>query len=516
MINVNNKKEEGNSKPKTTKCTRTWKAIHSAPVQFMCFDNTSTLLATCSSDYTTKIWDIKAQYCTHNLKGAQGIIRFALFYPKINEKQQLVTGCEDGKIRVYNLNTNKLEASLEGHFSTVTCFEYLLDEASNMYTKLVSSSRDKVVILWDLNSMTKLRTVPIYESIESFFLVSNFTSRKNNNQQGDRYAITMGNEGLLKIWDVKTGHNLYKQSESESLKIANKRRQNKDLVELESVVVQGLYNKKTNSLVLVTSEQTIVFYEPNQTVLDTLVQSESPIKFDNENLFNVTKQYIADHGEILDLQFCNRNQNLLAVATNSEFLKIYDLNTWDCKLLKGHTDLIICLNAFVDRSTKNQHDRISYLASSSKDSTIRIWRIFEKIRNSEENDDDEDDVETKIQNEDGAKSNSYTFECVSACQGHTQDVGTLCFSNMGLDFLVSGSIDTTIKLWKIKAPHTNRNGNDYVANDLQISVSYTIKAHEKDINTIAVSPNDKLIASGSSDKSAKVNKIFSIKTIHFT
>lgn len=53
----------------TSKCTRTWKAIHSAPVQFMCFDNTSTLLATGSSDHTTKVWDIEAQYCTHNLKG---------------------------------------------------------------------------------------------------------------------------------------------------------------------------------------------------------------------------------------------------------------------------------------------------------------------------------------------------------------------------------------------------------------------------------------------------------------
>ena len=60
----------------TSRCTRTWKAIHMAPIQFMCFDATSTLLATGSSDHTTKVWDIQAQYCTHNLKGN----RFTLLY----------------------------------------------------------------------------------------------------------------------------------------------------------------------------------------------------------------------------------------------------------------------------------------------------------------------------------------------------------------------------------------------------------------------------------------------------
>ncbi len=33
---------------------------------------------------------------------------------------------------------------------------------------------------------------------------------------------------------------------------------------------------------------------------------------------------------------------------------------------------------------------------------------------------------------------------------------------------------------------------------------WTSKAHDKDVNSVCVSPNDKLIASGSSDKTAKV------------
>lgn len=90
-----------------------------APVQFMCFDSTSTLLATASSDFTTKIWDIEAQYCTHNLKGATGIVRCVRFHPLIVNTQQCVTGSEDNKLRVYNLNTSKLDALLEGEMNLI-------------------------------------------------------------------------------------------------------------------------------------------------------------------------------------------------------------------------------------------------------------------------------------------------------------------------------------------------------------------------------------------------------------
>ena len=75
--------------------------------------------------------------------------------------------------------------------------------------------------------------------------------------------------------------------------------------------------------------------------------------------------------------------------------------------------------------------------------------------------------------------------------GHTQDVGAIAFCKQKFDFLVSGSIDTTIKRWQI-------------GSDLKLSVKFTVKAHDKDINSVCVSPNDKLIASGSSDKTIKV------------
>lgn len=49
-----------------------------------------------------------------------------------------------------------------------------------------------------------------------------------------------------------------------------------------------------------------------------------------------------------------------------------------------------------------------------------------------------------------------------------------------------------------------RNAN--VADEVQfLNVDHTEIAHEKDINSVSVSPNDKLIATGSQDKTAKVS-----------
>lgn len=132
------------SSKKTTKCTRTWKALHTSPVVHMTFDASSSLLATSASDYTTKIWDLNAQYCTHNLKGAGGITRCARFHPRLlDDKQEIVLGGDDAKLRVFDLNTSRVVECLEGHFSVVTCFEYIGDKGE----KLLSASRDKVRII---------------------------------------------------------------------------------------------------------------------------------------------------------------------------------------------------------------------------------------------------------------------------------------------------------------------------------------------------------------------------------
>ena len=71
-------------------------------------------------------------------------------------------------------------------------------------------------------------------------------------------------------------------------------------------------------------------------------------------------------------------------------------------------------------------------------------------------------------------------------QGHSTNV--LSMSLCGENSLISGALDGKIKLWDLR----------------QRTPAWTIKAHTSLINCLTVSPNNKLIASGSEDNFVRV------------
>lgn len=92
------------------------------------------------------------------------------------------------------------------------------------------------------------------------------------------------------------------------------------------------------------------------------------------------------------------------------------------------------------------------------------------------------------------------MSCLAVGYRHTASVSALHMSQMASDFFVSASQDTTLKLWTIHASKNEAKEMEY-----KLLVKSTEVAHQKDINTVAISPNDKLIATGSQDKTIKVN-----------
>ena len=86
----------------------------------------------------------------------------------------------------------------------------------------------------------------------------------------DECFLTFGSEGLIKIWNWKTGNLIYKQNNEESFKIENKR--DKDSI-LHQVIVQAFYHNYLNTIVLTTVDKLIAF-----------------IKTDSEKVFQLEKQ----------------------------------------------------------------------------------------------------------------------------------------------------------------------------------------------------------------------------------
>jgi hypothetical protein len=88
---------------------------------------------------------------------------------------------------------------------------------------------------------------------------------------------------------------------------------------------------------MLTVDESIVFVRVDAALMEKLAKDEQFSLSSDElkRFFNPYTQYIGNHGEILDAKFVDSHERLLAVATNSSDLKIYDLDNWDCKVLKG-------------------------------------------------------------------------------------------------------------------------------------------------------------------------------------
>lgn len=68
-------------------------------------------------------------------------------------------------------------------------------------------------------------------------------------------------------------------------------------------------------------------------------------------------QFCGNTDQVLEVQFLGPNDSHLAVATNSEHLKVFEVATWNCQLCSGHTDIILGVTV---------HKKRNLLATCSK------------------------------------------------------------------------------------------------------------------------------------------------------
>lgn len=417
-------------------CTRSWKAIHNAPVASMTFDSTSTLLATGGCDGTIKLWDVVKQYCTHNLKGSSGVVHLVEFHPDIN-RLQLFSSSSDCGIRVWDLRSSQCVCVLQSHYSTVTCLSFSSDGET-----LISSGRDKICTVWDLKTKKEKRTVPVYEAVEGVVILpKNKDFSEIGVKSKDCHFITAGSKGVLRVWDASTARCVYTQTLPSTLSSSSDDGEEKE--DDPRSLTYLLHLPASSRLATVTAEHNILLYQlPALTTL---------------------QQFVGYSDEVLDVKFMGKADSHIVVATNSCQLKVFELQTSSCQILYGHTDTVLSLDVF---------RKGCLFASCAKDKSVRVWQM---------------------------DTDSGQVQCVAHGLSHTNAVGSITFSRLKASFIVSGSQDCTVKVWELPQ-QISSTGTEIQ----QLTARATEKAHDKDINSVAVSPNDKLLASGSQDRTAKL------------
>lgn len=450
---------------------------HTSPVTVATIDETGSLLATGGADSTIKLWDIRGGYITHTFRGHTGVISALHFFtapdsqivssgkgnqqwspkrdpPEMDEENRktafrLASGGEDGKVRIWDLTRRKSIASLDSHVSVVRGLDYSREKKI-----LVSASRDKTLILWNAQSWKYERVIPVLEVIEGVNFVAN-----------GAVLGTGGENGRLRLWSTMSGLELTPVQSAGSEGDA---------------IVQLLYNAHQQVLMSVHNDQALLLH--TTAALDKLATLTT-----NVEPLPVTRRISGTHDEIIDLAYVTQDRSLLALATNSEAIRLVSLAVSssetsdsvstayfgaDVALLQGHEEIVICLT--VDWSG-------CWLATGAKDNTSRLWRIDQA---------------------------SHTYEPYAIFTGHAESIGAICLPSNSpqpesqafkspLDhppsFLLTGSEDRTIKRWIIPK-----------SSSTAPRALYTRKAHDKDINALAVSPTCHLFASASQDRTVKI------------
>lgn len=197
---------------------------------------------------------------------------------------------------------------------------------------------------------------------------------------------------------------------------------------------------------------------------------------------NVTRQIIGYNDEVIDTAFLTApsssgsaspaTETHLAVATNSDLIRVYDMSRFNTALLEGHDDVVLCLA----KSTDGQ-----VLVSGSKDRTARVWALAPHS-----------DVDNAV---------GPTWRCAGQATGHVESIGAVAVSKRERNFFVTASQDRTAKLWDLNTLPSDSSTDDVPTALRSLT---TLKIHDKDINSLDISPNDKLLVSGSQDRTAKL------------
>ncbi|ESO89089.1 hypothetical protein LOTGIDRAFT_154169 [Lottia gigantea] len=139
------------------------------------------VMASCGKDGACKIWNVTTGKCQQTFRHRSSACSLAL------SKGLCITGCESGKIRVWNLETGNLVKTLIGHHGPVVDIKF--DR-----WHIVSGSRDGYVLAWSSlgdhsRCLTALRHPKEVLCIEFMYL----------------RVITGSADGRLRIWNLITG-----------------------------------------------------------------------------------------------------------------------------------------------------------------------------------------------------------------------------------------------------------------------------------------------------------------------
>uniref|UniRef100_A0A1Q3F476 Putative transducin beta-like protein 3 n=1 Tax=Culex tarsalis TaxID=7177 RepID=A0A1Q3F476_CULTA len=419
-----------------------------------------------------RLWDVASRQVVKMWRGLhQGPTTRLAF----NGADELVaSGGTDATVRIWDPKQQVCVGTLRGCVGVVSLLVFHPDEERKV---VLAAGDDAKIYAWSYETRELVKTFAGHFSKVTAVSFSN--DRK--------YLVSAGRDKVLMLWDYETQQSVKTIPVYESLESVivlpndvrvkgQKLKKGKvyaacageeGLIKVWEMTETAIVFKQSNSLVTKSAEEGgLAITEMllnRQTSQVAVVSADHNIIVHDLETFDCIKQLSGFSDEILDLILFGKKDRFLGMATNSNDFKVYDTTTMSCQLVKGHTDIVLSLSA---------NDQ--FMLSSSKDNSIRLWQY---------------------------NATKFEIHCVAIGLKHTNAVGSVSLSKISGKFCASVSQDRCLKVWKIPKEFNQTSDEKELT---RLNCTLTELAHEKDINCVSISPNDRLLATGSQDKTAKL------------
>ena len=424
--------------------------IHKAAGKIVKIDPSNNFFAVVTSRNNINIYNIKNLNLECVFEEHNHIIYDIIFNPN-KEKFELYSCSEDSTVRVFNL----LLAKCTNYFYQPGISVRHL-QITNDGNFLIGGTLDNQIYVWKIlshqnnnenNMKPKIYNLNKTDAEINFECMMYYTKIVEGENNKIIPALILGDDdGNLTEINLNTGNII-----------------DSYFINLHQAIVQIYFYENDDN------NENYIYAFTNEQILIKI-----KINILKENLSNATIEEVFPFycQEILSLKWLDENNNFFAFASNDNLLTIYDIEKNKINLYEGHTDFIMSI------TIKND-----LIITSSKDNTMRIWKIFFKENNIYEN-----------------------IKCIGVLKGHSESVNCADFhikKNNKDNLIISGCKDGSIKLWNYINPNDNINEGDDIIIEINESLASKV-IHDDEINAIKFAPNGKMFASASYDKTIKL------------
>ena len=374
-----------------------YKNAHSSPVNALTFSPEGNRLASCSGDFTIRLWDFDVVLQSRDFEGHDGPVWTAAFSP---DGTKIVSASGDRTVKVWQRDTDKVLYTITDHTAPVTVAQFSPDG------KLIASAGgDKVIRIFNAEDGKPLRTCQGHLGTINFLDFSSDSKR----------IVSGSSDRQVKIWDADNA---------------------KELVTIKdnpSVVACVAFHPNGKQVAVGNVDQTIRLYDADKGTLQTSWNAHGTAV--NSVAYSPNGQWLASGGVDMAVQIwplatpgtnsirlvghtgpvstvAFRKDNLHLVSCGADqLIKLWKIEGNDGKevqTFRGHKDWVTSV-AF---SKDGYH-----VISASVDRRMKIWEI--------------------------------TSRELPLLAEHTSAVETVAVSPNG-EIIATGSVDRTIKLWKRK------------------------------------------------------------------